>query len=115
MRLWNITRLSEGSHHLLSTATEKQNIDCATEGDVCMIGSVGKSSGSRVIEQQAEKLIKQSREDLQALHYENSGNDWLILFVVSYILLHNLEMVIKRERNRARCLHAKVCSYYNGV
>lgn len=53
--------------------------------------------------------MKQSTFELQDLYFANRKQNWLTLFTTSYILLHNLELIIKRERDIAHASHSEVC------
>jgi len=74
-----------------------------------MIDDVDKESGFEIISQETKRLMEQSRNELGKLHRRVNGSQgWLNMFLVSFVLLHNLESIIKRERSLARLLHAPV-------
>jgi len=66
------------------------------------------SNAAGVIHAQTEKLMRKSREALDAIYLKRRPQDSLTIFVASYILLHNLEAIFKRERGLARRTRAPV-------
>jgi hypothetical protein len=106
LQLWTITRLCEKKCSTNFSAQETQN---KVLGSGKVIYLPHKASRLDVLSRQTINLMKQSTFELQDLYFANRKQNWLTLFTTSYILLHNLELIIKRERDIAHASHSEVC------
>lgn len=104
LQLWTITRLCEKKCSTHFAAQESQK---TVLGSGKVIDLPHKTSRLDILSRQTVNLMKQSTFELQDLHFANRKQNWLTLFTTSYILLHNLELIIKRERDIAHASHSE--------
>lgn len=79
----------------------------ACDSDTMMDDTDG-TDCSQILDKEIQSLMTKSRKKLQELHQCGRRGNWLALFITSYILLHNLEAIIQRERNYARHIQSHV-------
>lgn len=88
IRLWTLTRISEGYHlsELTSAKGRISYLDSQLDpgGDTSTSEVIANSDGVGVIREQTEKLMRKSREALDAMHLRSRLQDSLIIFVASY-------------------------------
>jgi hypothetical protein len=112
LRLWTVTRLNEGIQFNNDTLAENALPLSRAQEVEQMVEDVDTLTCNDVLDKQTQKLILAAGEQLDVLHRQNHPRNWLTLFIASYVLLHNLEAIIKRERDHARRSHHKVCSFF---
>lgn len=74
-----------------------------------MVEDIDTLTCNDVLDKETQKLVLAAGKQLNVLHLQNHPRNWLALFIASYILLHNLEAIIKREKDHARRIRHKVC------
>jgi hypothetical protein len=111
LRLWTVTRLTEGNHSNDDTLVENATPVPGAQEAEPMVEDIDTLTCNEVLDKQTQKLVLATGEQLQTLHLQNRPENWLALFITSYVLLHNLEAIIKRERDHARRIRHKVCPF----
>lgn len=115
LRLWTVTRLTEGIQSNNNTLVQNLIAELGAQEAEQMVEDIDTLTCNDVLDKQTQKLILAAGEQLEVLHNQKHSENWLALFIASYVLLHNLEAIIKRERDHARRIRHKVCPFLQNM
>ena len=111
LRLWTVTRLTEGIHSNDDALMKNMTPVPGPQETEPMVEDIDMLTCNDVLDKETRKLVLTARKQLEVLHRQFHSGNWLALFIATYVLLHNLEAIIKRERGHARRIRHKVCPF----